>query len=165
MSTAPKIDFSPDVFEDFTDDEPLPALPPAKPRWSTRRTIFVVSIGILLALGIVYFTTNHQAASKSGEERGVGTVGNPLLLPSLQQAVMAAPVHPMSPTAWCTGDEVVCTTVISSTPVQTLKKLVVATPEGSAKQYKVRLSITPIEPEDFDPATNKDAPTLGERAK
>ena len=46
---------------------------------------------------------------------------------------------------WCDGDETLCTTLITTSPTDSLQSLIAAVPKGEAKHYKVRLSVVPIE--------------------
>jgi len=62
------------------------------------------------------------------------------------------PESPLSSNRWCDGDETLCTNVTTARPVQTLQKLIAAIPQGNAKQYKIRLSVTPIEEQGTDDA-------------
>jgi hypothetical protein len=50
--------------------------------------------------------------------------------------------------ALCNGDEIICTTLITNTPAETLQSLIAAIPKGDAKRYKLRLAVVPIE--EFD---------------
>lgn len=50
-----------------------------------------------------------------------------------------------APGGFCNGDETFCTTTTTSKPTETLQKLAAAIPQGSAKKYRVQLSVVPVE--------------------
>lgn len=69
-----------------------------------------------------------------------------------QNIAIGIPESPQSSNRWCDGDETLCTTITTTRPVETLQKLIAAIPQGNAKQYKIRLSVTPIEEPGTDDA-------------
>lgn len=58
----------------------------------------------------------------------------------------------------CSGSEVICTVATASKPADLLRKLIAAIPAASAKQYRVRLSVTAIEEPAIDNTADSSTP-------
>lgn len=54
------------------------------------------------------------------------------------------PITPQS-SGWCEDGDALCTKLTTSRPGEALKKIIATVPQGTAKQYRIQVSITPIE--------------------
>jgi hypothetical protein len=127
-------------------------------RWQFVFLAFVVSIGVI---GLVIKKLNVSPVTHDNVTRLVS-------LPALKTVpypsdsanqpgerwydpVPAQEIQPpllgSSLTQWCDGDETICTTATTAKPIETLQKLIAAIPQDKAKQYKIYLSVTPLQEE------------------
>jgi hypothetical protein len=128
-------------------------------RWQFVFLAFVVSIG---AIGLVIKKLNVSSVKR---DDGTRIVSLPILktvpYPSdsanqpgerWYDPVPAQEMQPQSLSSssnqWCDGDETICTTATTAKPIETLKKLIAAIPQDKAKQYKIYLSVTPLQVEE-----------------
>lgn len=156
MSTTTKIDFDPALFGEQTPEDAEQPFIPLKPK--PRRWPFVFLAFIVIAgIGVMGFVITNQNVSSlarhAGYQPGVVTLKSDLS-PSINASELVGRLNPNIPVMqgysspsnrWCDGDETICTTTTTAKPTETLQKLIAAIPQGKAKQYKVRLSVTPIE--------------------
>jgi len=69
-------------------------------------------------------------------------------LPRISARTFRETTYREQSTGLCEGDETICTTLISTTPAESLQSLIAAIPKGDARRYKIRLAVVPIE--EFD---------------
>jgi len=164
MTPKNKIDFEPGLFDDKPSDSPaaqpladelgindylddeIPEVQSASQRQS--RSLFPrIVVGLLFVLLIVCgITAAFMMRGKKEKE-------SPLVLNAVrsEQKEQQVPFLLPSPAdRWCDGTEAICTTAISSRPVETLKKVIAAMPKNGAKRYKIRLAVVPVEEPDTD---------------
>ncbi|MDW5418124.1 hypothetical protein R6242_16275 [Iodobacter sp. CM08] len=65
-------------------------------------------------------------------------------LPSIGMAVPGGQAASYGSNSFCDSGDVSCSTTITGKPVEALGKLIAAIPQGKAKEYKIRLSVTPV---------------------
>lgn len=65
-------------------------------------------------------------------------------LPSIGMVVPGGQAVSYGSNSFCDSDDVSCSTTITGKPVEALGKLIAAIPQGKAKEYKIRLSVTPV---------------------
>lgn len=128
-------------------------------RWQFVLLAFVVSIGVI---GLVIKKLNVSPVTRDDGTRIVNlpvlkTVPypsdpaiqpgewwpDPVTVEGTQQPLLSS-----SSNQWCDGDETICTTATTAKPIETLKKLIAAIPQDKAKQYKIYLSVTPLQVEE-----------------
>lgn len=155
------IDFTPSVFD---SGNPEPA-EPTRSYWKLGLVSFMVLV--LVGLG-VYVVASMRSAPPSQPE--FIRLKNPRAsasanIPSRADSDIRAdvPDRPSWPARKddrdCTGDEIICTVATANKPADLLRKLIAAIPTASAKQYRIRLSVTAIdEPAGDNTATDSSTP-------
>ena len=166
MNTTTKIDFDPTLFGEGAPPQavepPSIHLKPKPRRWPFALLAFVVGIVGIGVIGLVITELNASpTARKTGYQFAPGAsktepfsstfTSEPVGRQNLNVPVMQA--YSSNSNGWCDGDETICTTTTTAKPTETLQKLIAAIPQGKAKQYKVRLSVVPIE--DVNDSANK----------
>ncbi|MEA9424038.1 hypothetical protein VCX83_19510 [Aeromonas caviae] len=157
MSTTAKIDFEPGLFDEGQYEE-APDLPAIQPKRRTNRAPFIVAGGLLLvgavsAAFLLHKNLKEKETAFTQERYGDGA--RAILRtrepePRMAPTGIIASMQPLSSSArWCDGDEVICTTTTSGKPVETLQKLIAAIPQNSAKQYRIRLAVVPVDEPDL----------------
>ena len=126
-------------------------------RWQFVLLAFVVSIGVI---GLVIKRLNVSPVTR---DDGTRIVNLPVLktvpypsdsamqpIERWSDPVTVEGIKPplLSSNQWCDGDETICTTATTAKPIETLKKLIAAIPQDKAKQYKIYLSVTPLQVEE-----------------
>ena len=157
-----EIDFATSPFDSSSQRSP-----PARVRWELY-VLVIVALGVV-GVGVATFTTRLSSKSPFG----AGPTEHPLPmvsqaggnltkqefmvpmhadergdLPNAQSVSLVSPLPDGSVavrSAECTGDEALCTVATSQRPVEMLRKLIAAIPVMSARSYRIRLSVTPIE--------------------
>ncbi len=143
------IEFSPSVFDDRKAErvEPIEPIQPIE-RSSFNWWPWVISSVLVLALG-------DFAAYLISTKPGV--MSEPVAFSSGIRPILESASITTTPLSMgqrvesdvqkgdCKGDEIICTVATASKPVELLHKIVSAIPISGAKQYRVRLSVTPIE--------------------
>lgn len=118
----------------------------AKPTTSaTKRALAVLLIGGPVTLAVA-FGINHFFDLRPEPDDGLKPYA--VNLPRLSVQTYRETAYREQSTGLCDGDETICTTLISSTPSESLQSLIAAIPKGDAKRYKIRLAVVPIE--EFD---------------
>lgn len=155
MSTTAKIDFEPGLFDEG-QPEAAPDLPTIRPERRTSRAPFIVAGGLLLvgAVSAAFLLHKNLKEKETAftQERYEARAMLPIREPEPRMAPtgIIASMQPLSSSArWCDGDEVICTTTTSGKPVETLQKLIAAIPQNSAKQYRIRLTVVPVDEPDL----------------
>lgn len=95
----------------------------------------------LLAFGIIHFVDQRAESEDALKPYAVN-------LPRISVPTFRETPYREQSTGLCDGDETICTTLISTTPAESLQYLIAAIPKGDAKRYKIRLAVVPIE--EFD---------------
>lgn len=148
MNATVKIDFEPSLFGESTPEIIEPAPVRNKPKKSIAGKVTLI-IGGLIGLAVVLVIANSAETSesplRSNIERNFSAISTPSTASALLQPVRAQLVSNFQPSGWCDGGETICSTTVTSKPAETLKKLIAAIPQGKAKSYRIRLSITPID--------------------
>ena len=148
------IDFSPSVFDSGKPESPDTS-ERSPSNWRLRFT-FLGSLLVILA-GLVYIMMMMTRPSRSQSESGRLSMPYPSSEVPLRIPATAQTQTPSRGLEYCTGNEVICTVAMASKPTDLLRKLVASIPAATAKQYRVRLSVTSIEE---PPAENTaDSPT------
>lgn len=101
--------------------------------------IFAIVLLVSSAVGGAIFWKN------SATDEGVQPYSGNL---TFDRAVRSFPAIREHSNSWCDGDETICTSLITTSPADSLQSLISAIPKGEAKHYKIRLSVVPIE--DFE---------------
>lgn len=147
------IDFSPSVF-DSDKPEPPDAPERSSSNWRLRVTFLVALLLTVAAivLAIVMMTGRPHSQPE------VATLSMPYASADVASRITAMPLGVVSTSApgYCTGNEVICTVATASKPADLLRKIVATIPAATAKQYRVRLSVTAIEE---SPSESSDSPT------
>lgn len=159
-TTKTKIDFDPALFDEGAPEEveqPSVHLKPKPLRWPFVFLAFIVGIGII-SLVITKLNAPTAARNAGYQFAPVATKVETFssTFPSEPVGHANVPVmqaYSSNVNRWCDGDETICTTTTTAKPTETLQKLIAAIPQGKAKQYKVRLSVMPIE--DVDDSANE----------
>ena len=108
-----------------------------------KKFLIVLPILFLCIVGLTMFLVANQSTKKSSHV-------SPQLPPSAESIGVPEMIHANIPDSgpprrWCDGDEIICLNTITSTPTETMGKLVAAFPTDKGKRYKIRLSVEKIE--------------------
>jgi hypothetical protein len=154
MSKANGIDFDPALFGDEPAQGPTAPLP-SRAAARRRRWPLMVGLGGLVTAGVAVAVSalpgtglGHgiKARLDARDSEGVVLVDTTPAPTAISQAVAS----PSS--SWCGEGEVLCTTVTTAHPAETLRKLVAAMPPGTGRQYRISLYLTPISEGETDDA-------------
>ncbi|HHU2837210.1 TPA: hypothetical protein ACUAII_003981 [Escherichia coli] len=155
MSATAKIDFEPGLFDEGQPEAALD-LPTIQPERRTSRAPFIVAGGLLLVGAVSAAFLLHKNLKEKETAFTQERYRARAILPTREPEPRMAPtgiiasMQPLSSSArWCDGDEVICTTTTSGKPVETLQKLIAAIPQNSAKQYRIRLAVVPVDEPDL----------------
>lgn len=164
MSTTTKIDCDPALFGEGTPqavEVPSIRLKSKPRRWPFALLAFVVGSVVIGIVIVITELNSSPSARNAGYQFAPGApktgpfsstfTSEPVGRQNPNVPVMQA--YSSNSNGWCDGDETICTTITTAKPTETLKKLIAAIPQGKAKQYKVRLSVMPIE--EVDDSANK----------
>lgn len=114
----------------------------AKPTASaTKRGLALLLIGGSVTLAVA-FGLNHFFDLRPEPDDSLKTYAGYL------PRIIPGGTYQERSTNLCNGDETICTTLISTTPAESLQSLIAAIPKGDARRYKIRLAVVPIE--EFD---------------
>ncbi|WP_028996558.1 hypothetical protein [Azohydromonas australica] len=153
MSKPNGIDFDPALFGDEPAQGPTAPLS-SRAAARRRRWPLVVGLGGLVAASVAAAVSalpgsglGHgiKARLDARDSEGVMLVDT-TPVPTAFQAVAS----PSS--SWCGEGDVLCTTVTTAHPAETLRKLVAAMPPGTGRQYRISLYLTPISEGETDDA-------------
>jgi hypothetical protein len=115
-----------------------------------RMTILAMAIGIVSVVAVPGFIRPaNRALEATQESRAVpASIPSNRVLETPSSRPMLALPKPTQQDAWqpwCTGTESICTTTTTAKPAAMLNMLAAAIPPGTAKQYRVRLSVTAVD--------------------
>lgn len=128
----------------------------------SKRVLIVLALSIVSLVFLFLLALNHMDASKRNYDfqKSMPVAMSKEIIPlRADKEVEVRGVIPRMDTpeqpafkwpsftwpSFCNGDETACITTVSKKPSETLRKMASAIPPGMAKQYKVSISITPIE--------------------
>lgn len=147
MSAANQFKFDPGLFGDKSAREatgPTPAHTVVRLR---RWPIVALFVGVTI-VGAALVRGNILEGSgryDSAEMPTLGFPGEPVIakIASTSHNV-PVPITPQS-SGWCDDGDALCTKLTTSRPGEALRKIIATIPQGTAKQYRIQVSITPIE--------------------
>lgn len=154
MSTPKKIDFDPMLFgEDDEEDIEKPIIRPKRNFWTFAPLVFVV-VGIVVTGLFITKLLKHPITSREASHQFVmgtskmeplySTFTNDVPVERQNTVVHAIQSYSSNSNLGCDGDETFCIITTTTKPNETLQKLISAIPQSKDKQYKVRLSVVPI---------------------
>lgn len=146
MSKANGIDFDPALFGDEPSQGPTVPLP-SRPAARRRRWPLVVGLGGIVAASVAVAVSSLPGTSLSHgiKARLDARDGEEVALVDAAPVPTAISRAVASPTSsWCGEGEVLCTTVTTARPAETLRKLIAAMPPGTGRQYRISLYLTPL---------------------
>ena len=157
MNTTTKIKFDPSLFgEEQTSamaEQPSMRVKKESRRWP----IAVLAFGLVGAIGGAIAISNAsrvpgEASYRIGSAaaRSDSSIRRIAIDPDAQPNTLPVMQAYSTLDRWCDGNETICTTTTTATPASTLQKLIAAIPQGKAKEYKIRLSVTPIQDVEID---------------
>ncbi|MFJ7794420.1 hypothetical protein [Pseudomonas sp. NPDC096950] len=128
------------------DVEPTPG---SAKKWlavldASAKLLAVIVVGGLAIAGI--FGIKDLVDQRAKPDDGLKSYA--VNLPRISVPTFRETTYREQSTGLCDGDETICTTLISTTPAESLQSLIAAIPKGDAKRYKIQLAVVPIE--EFD---------------
>lgn len=150
MTTSKSIDFAPDLFGEPADHASATAPLDYPLHTKTRLRRWPAALLLLGAAGVAVAAVLSGRIDNTADQAGAPDSETALhQIPALA-GVIARPVPVGAITrpamqSWCVGTEVLCSKVLTSDPAQSLRRIVAAMPRDTARQYTVRVSITPME--------------------
>lgn len=157
MTVPPRIDFDPSLFD---DERPQPVLSTAGKagvrrlnRWGV--AVAVLAGGAVVALGaMAVMRSNDVDLIDSLHQLGtaLAPAGNAVptaaeLTSGMVPVPSARPVavHPVAKAPWCSSEMLMCSTVVTGRPAETLQRLTSTLALDKRQQYRVRITIEPID--------------------
>ena len=122
--------------------------------------MFIFLIGLIPVLWTLFSPMKKDHETWRAEQNVIKETSARFAMPTLERQPMGiSVVEPVyhrnqiaqdvnySPSAdySCSGSDIVCTSMTTANPAETLKKLIASIPNGKAKQYRIRLSVVPID--------------------
>ncbi|WP_157118832.1 hypothetical protein [Azohydromonas lata] len=147
MSAADHFKFDPGLFADGPAREATDSMPTGTVVRLRRWPVAALLVGII-AVSVVVVKANipeRKGQQDLAEASTVNYPGQPVATKFVSES-RDVPVSIAPPSSsWCEDSDALCTKLTTSKPAEALRKIISTIPQGMAKQYRVQVSITPIE--------------------
>lgn len=157
MTMSPRVDFDPSLFD---DERPQP-VPSVAGKADVRRmnrwgvAVAVLAGGALVASGAMavmrssdvdWVDSLHQlgtALAPVGND--VPTAAEPTAGIVSMPSARPVAVHPVAKAPWCSSEMLMCSTVVTGRPAETLQRLTSTLALDRRQQYRLRITIEPVD--------------------
>ncbi len=140
MSTTSKINFDAALFDEAAPETLKLSPAPIKPKPFRAGTLALTLLaGSVIGLTMTFFIIQPWSMAKPAP---VSTLED-LLMPL--EALPQRKIESIPSSAFCDGYEVTCIVIETDKPAETLQMLFPALPHGTAKNYRIRVSVKPLE--------------------
>lgn len=144
MSATAKIDFPPGLFDEAVLEKKELDRSLTRSKANSARIGIIIGFAIVtillilaaLALGAWRSTPRPLFPSEAAE------TPTAVLAPSISDTSIVSRAPQEISGGFCDGHELICATTTTDKPAEMLQKLAAALPQGAAKHYQVRLSVT-----------------------